>query len=379
MEKNNGKKVNLLPILKHEARRNWKELPTEGDSVGIPDPTLKQGFIGDLEKKTKIELEELIMRQDKLLANKAFISKLKDGGERILQRRNELNEALTKVVSQENKLPLPDMTSVEWQWRDPGVASVHTTSKDTLDSDDDDDDEEDPLELLARHSQDVPTKRMNRNTQENKDPADVIRDELNKLNIQDSSQETASNSEEAKDLGKKADAFQDFGQKLLSSLQEKSSGKLKKEPFKPFRPRTQQTLHFSTSTISPSENSTSSPDAPNISKTDPSETKKTHPCFGLDSKPQFQTMRPINLHKSSLWKCQNSATGPLNFQNCRQIKLLSLQEGLEIGNKTLEKLKELELKQAAVGLARYSKTSRDDIAMQEESDGEVTESDGEDG
>ena len=50
--------------------RKWKELPTKGSSVGIHDPRLKEGYVGDLTKKTIIELEEMLMRQDKILCNK---------------------------------------------------------------------------------------------------------------------------------------------------------------------------------------------------------------------------------------------------------------------------------------------------------------------
>ena len=50
--------------------RKWIELPTDGDNVGINDPKLKIGYVGDLTQKSIIELEEMLFRQDKILANK---------------------------------------------------------------------------------------------------------------------------------------------------------------------------------------------------------------------------------------------------------------------------------------------------------------------
>ncbi|XP_069697850.1 DNA-directed RNA polymerase II subunit GRINL1A [Periplaneta americana] len=61
-----------------------------------PSPREKQGFIEDLGQKSKAELLELIERQDKLLENKSFVAKLPDKGERITAFRSRLLEELAQ-------------------------------------------------------------------------------------------------------------------------------------------------------------------------------------------------------------------------------------------------------------------------------------------
>lgn len=58
-----------LPLFKKVGRR-WKSLPAQGDDVTIKDPRLKQGYLGDLSKKSVIELEDALRRQDAILNNK---------------------------------------------------------------------------------------------------------------------------------------------------------------------------------------------------------------------------------------------------------------------------------------------------------------------
>lgn len=58
-----------LPIYKKVARR-WKHLSERGDDVTIKDPKLKQGYLGDLRKKTIIELEDVLRRLDESLNQK---------------------------------------------------------------------------------------------------------------------------------------------------------------------------------------------------------------------------------------------------------------------------------------------------------------------
>lgn len=122
----------------------------------IPPPSKKesQGYLGDLDKKSKVELLELLERQVKLLNNKSFISKLPDKGAKIrefhdkvqkeLDRKNEIENAANLLsrlnIACEGKAA---MSQLEWT----GEYSESTGTKVIeLDSDD----EEDPLKILAQ-------------------------------------------------------------------------------------------------------------------------------------------------------------------------------------------------------------------------------------
>lgn len=116
-----------------------------------------QGYIEDLEIKQKFELEELVERQNKILANKQFISKLPDKGEKIvrfrdkllkeLEHRNEV-ETAANLLSQLNiaSIGKAAMTKLEWTGKYNDKNDENTTKVVELDSDD----EEDPLKILAQ-------------------------------------------------------------------------------------------------------------------------------------------------------------------------------------------------------------------------------------
>jgi len=59
----------------------------------------KQGYIGDLNKKTKEELIMLLTRQQKLLQNKKFLNSLPDKGEKIKKFKEEVESQLEKRKS----------------------------------------------------------------------------------------------------------------------------------------------------------------------------------------------------------------------------------------------------------------------------------------
>lgn len=115
-----------------------------------------QGYIEDLGIKQKFELEELVERQNKILANKKFISKLPDKGEKIvrfrdkllkeLEHRNEV-ETAANLLSQLNiaSIGKAAMTKLEWTGKY-DKNDENTTKVVELDSDD----EEDPLKILAQ-------------------------------------------------------------------------------------------------------------------------------------------------------------------------------------------------------------------------------------
>nr|XP_033340137.1 DNA-directed RNA polymerase II subunit GRINL1A isoform X1 [Megalopta genalis]XP_033340138.1 DNA-directed RNA polymerase II subunit GRINL1A isoform X1 [Megalopta genalis]XP_033340139.1 DNA-directed RNA polymerase II subunit GRINL1A isoform X1 [Megalopta genalis] len=121
----------------------------------IPSPYTKEHHIEDLGKKQKYELEELLERQNKILANKAFIMKLPDRGQKIkefydkilkeIEHKNEVEKAASLLsrlnLASEGKAA---MNELEWTGK-------YSETKDTvkiveLDSDD----EEDPLKILAQ-------------------------------------------------------------------------------------------------------------------------------------------------------------------------------------------------------------------------------------
>lgn len=124
----------------------------------LPPPSRKenQGYIEDLEKKAKFELEELLNRQNKLLSNKAFISKLPDKGEKItafrdkilkeLKHRNEI-ESAANLLSRLNLASEGKAAMNELEWTGKYNETKDTAKIVELDSDDE---EEDPLKILAQ-------------------------------------------------------------------------------------------------------------------------------------------------------------------------------------------------------------------------------------
>lgn len=127
----------------------------------IPPPSKKesQGYIDDLEKKPKFILEELLERQNKILANKNFISKLPDKGEKIvnfcnkilkeLEHRSEVEKAANLLsrlnIASEGKAA---MSKLEWTGKYNGNDNNNdgTTKIVELDSDE----EDNPLRILAQ-------------------------------------------------------------------------------------------------------------------------------------------------------------------------------------------------------------------------------------
>ncbi|XP_063609349.1 uncharacterized protein LOC134783414 [Penaeus indicus] len=144
-----------VPLLKKVGRR-WKSLPAQGDDVTIKDPKLKQGYLGDLRKKSIIELEDALRRQDAILNNKTLLAKLPDKGERLRGRRREVAEALEEVRERERNLrtaDLPvDVQALEWRGINGNISERITTTRQPHGDDSDDDENLDPLELMAQHS-----------------------------------------------------------------------------------------------------------------------------------------------------------------------------------------------------------------------------------
>ncbi|KAF7395950.1 hypothetical protein HZH68_010000 [Vespula germanica] len=124
----------------------------------IPPPTKKenQGHIEDLANKSKIELEELLDRQNKMLTNKKFISILPDKGEKIIAFRDKLLNILNYqkeidkaavFLSRLNIASEGKAAMNELEWTGSYTKEVHKNKIIELDSDDE---EEDPLKILAQ-------------------------------------------------------------------------------------------------------------------------------------------------------------------------------------------------------------------------------------
>ncbi|EFN85251.1 Protein GRINL1B [Harpegnathos saltator] len=119
-----------------------------------PSKKESQGYIDNLGKKQKFILEELLERQKKILANKNFICKLPDKGEKIirfhdkilkeLEHRNEVENAANLLsrlnIACEGKAA---MSKLEWTGKYNGNEITNITELDS-------DDEEDPLKILAQ-------------------------------------------------------------------------------------------------------------------------------------------------------------------------------------------------------------------------------------
>ncbi|XP_077282416.1 RNA polymerase II subunit M [Temnothorax americanus] len=123
----------------------------------VPSKKESQGYVDDLGKKERFQLEELLERQKKILANKKFISRLPDKGEKIisfhdkilkeLERRKEVEETANLLsrlnIASEGKAA---MSKLEWTGKYNDKDDEDTTKVVELDSDD----EEDPLKILAQ-------------------------------------------------------------------------------------------------------------------------------------------------------------------------------------------------------------------------------------
>lgn len=340
--------------------------------MGINDPKLKIGYLGNLGKKTKLELEELISRQDKLLSNTDFLAKLKDGGHRLRGRREQLQQALNKL-EESNKdhsalLLIPDISALEWQWRSGSPMCDQKEETDPLDSDDDED--INPLHLLAMHSMDAPPRMTGapslhslEGEKYDIDPSDSIREELRKLDIRDQIAEVNKLRSASHDYDSKAnkldlDLAQDFGSKMLISLEKKCELKSKKEVFKPFRPKNKQNLLSQTTikfnSISDAQTLCHGTSHSYVTTSNTYTATTTiamaavNPLFGVSAPPTFPSLKTINVmgpkaRRSALWACESAATGPLAAGAGRSVQLIPLRESVKLERQANERLKELQL------------------------------------
>lgn len=87
--------------------------------------SVRQDYLGNLRRKSKPELLELLERQEKLLANKRFVAKLPDKGQKIISLKKHIERRLGLL-----KLDLATNTLSK--------LNIRTRNDEQLDSDDDD-------------------------------------------------------------------------------------------------------------------------------------------------------------------------------------------------------------------------------------------------
>ncbi|XP_076805336.1 uncharacterized protein LOC143449136 isoform X2 [Clavelina lepadiformis] len=97
-------------------RNRRKHATTMGDllSMSTHEPSFRQGHVGDFSTKSKEDLLELLERQEKLLANRGFLSKLPDQGEKISSFANTLRERIAHLNSVESHIKDVDITEQEF-------------------------------------------------------------------------------------------------------------------------------------------------------------------------------------------------------------------------------------------------------------------------
>lgn len=118
----------------------------------------KQGYVNLAEKSTS-DLLELIERQDKLLKNEKFLSRLPDKGEKISNyrkrledelRNREKSDQLSDMLSKLNIKGKEALDRLEWTGNcNPGQSH---SGQDVIVIDNDEDEGKDPLKIIATHS-----------------------------------------------------------------------------------------------------------------------------------------------------------------------------------------------------------------------------------
>ncbi|KAG7468043.1 hypothetical protein MATL_G00138510 [Megalops atlanticus] len=77
--------------------------------------TERQGHVGDLQKKSKEELSDILVRQEKLLSNKRFIQSLPDKGKKISDFVERVRQALAHHEEEEKKRGMLSTVRAELQ------------------------------------------------------------------------------------------------------------------------------------------------------------------------------------------------------------------------------------------------------------------------
>ncbi|KAF2362636.1 DNA-directed RNA polymerase II subunit GRINL1 [Trinorchestia longiramus] len=298
------------------------------------------------------------MRQEKILSNISFIEKLPDKGKKIKEKKENLQKALDLARNQVEDVFIPDIDSLEWQWRDPRNPSLSSQNvvngaKDTMSSPLDSDDDEDPLELLANHSRDVPLRSSTRAS--DLDPSDVIRKELKKLELMDKEEMSVPSNTSETLPTKSSSLAMDFGSKLIISMEKKI--KPSREVFKPFRPLKHQHLLSHEYKEQPCEAQKST--APNTNEVD--KDKCIKPCQPeKNDLPSADHLTKVSSNPHVFGGPAKLGTGvnispcakvsrPLNNRNRgpSSVKLVPLRESVHLQKEAMERAKNALMKEAA--------------------------------
>lgn len=95
--------------------------------------TERQGKVGDLTKHSKEELQDLLLRQERILSNKRLLQTLPDKGRKLLEFREKIEQALSHHEEAERKQRLVSAAKTEFQSKYKQAftmqqRSVHNTS-----------------------------------------------------------------------------------------------------------------------------------------------------------------------------------------------------------------------------------------------------------
>ncbi|KAE8749863.1 hypothetical protein FOCC_FOCC003332 [Frankliniella occidentalis] len=119
-----------------------------------PPPKEIDVLMGDLRKKSIVDLHELLERQTKILLNKSLVNKLSDKGERAsvlkdrIEKELKSRDELDKAASLLSKMTLNQLSALEWMGHcNPGHRGVISTNVDHPECE-----ETNPLKILATHS-----------------------------------------------------------------------------------------------------------------------------------------------------------------------------------------------------------------------------------
>ena len=348
---------------------------TPSAKIMIKDPTRKQGYLGNLATKTQQQLEELLLRQDKLLNDKNFISKLPDKGSKIKDRRSEILEVLNKMRGgKDMESKKIDVDPTRWNRRSPLKEKSDAVQECN-----------DEMEDNLLHSKTVNSSDMShgKTAQENEEilscankkksaktlswadekktaetpscetecviqgnSADLIAKELmgldinGKSNIEQDKLDNYSKSHDD-DISCLSSKFSDNFMLQYEDRCKKSSNK---SVFKPSKPVDQQVLNgFFDPHKDNSNQSSNKLGLSAISKN--SETD--HPDFGMKSGPILAGTLKANIksnHKSSLWS-ESSATGRSFGKDAPRVKVISIRDSLKLQKDAHDRQEELLLQQ----------------------------------
>lgn len=297
----------------------------------VPIPKDKDVYMGDLSKKSIVDLKELLERQNRILSNKSLLNKLADKGSKAtelkirIERELKSRDEVEKTASLLSAMSLSQLNALEWTGHcTPGLSSKRRT--DELASNVEYE-ETDPLKIFASHSGTTGQKKLQRTQKpegslikpedligcgDDGDASEIIIQtvELKHVEEADVIKNVTSESEEVKVISEKklssATPHPDEPEPYAHFICERYGHKDAKERFKPNKPLKPFTGSF-----------------------------PLKPTGRVSSKPRR-------------WE-ETNVTPPLALH--LDTKLLSIEESLELQREQNQKLKEVQMRHAAEKLS----------------------------